>query len=230
VDVDDERAMNLRGSLAKLSLKVDGLREHKRKIIHELNDINDATTASRAKCDGIDELCTVLEDRLTSARTLTAREEKLCDDLSHRIERDRNKCIVADVAAMLDNQCGDSSIVEFVMRHLGSSSDPDGLLSDLNALYVFYHKKVKDASQAITQLRTGVNLARNDIEHAENRLVALQRAKQTQALVKKDAKPSRAIDRKVVPTKPRPATTLNDHDELGVPSKRSRRSGYNFFT
>lgn len=230
VNAPDEQAINLREQLAILSLKLDGLREQKGRIIQELNEFSDSAAIARSKCDGLDELCQILEERISSAQTTTAREEKVCEELHCRIERDRNKGTIIEFASMVDAQQPEAKLSDFVVRHLGSSADPDGLLANLSTLYAHYHKKVKDSTQTLAQLKTTVNLVRKDTEQAEHRLLAVQRAKQTKKPTQKVVKPLAPIDRKVVPTKSRPMAGSHDHDELGIASKRSRANNYNFFT
>lgn len=226
VTAPDEQALMLREKLEMMKLKLEGLQQRKEEVIKLLNETNDRTAVAKAQCEGLDELCAMLSERIASTQSNTVKCQRQCEELEVRIRRDENKGVIGEFCEMLSSSQPEVKLLEFLSTRLHSSNDPDDLLACLGMLYEHYHKKVKEASKSVMQLRTTVHSLKKDLDDANQRLAVAQRAKQVKISV--PARKPAVVDRKTVPMKPQ--ATMNrsamDDDDLGV-TKRSKPN-YNF--
>jgi flagellar biosynthesis chaperone FliJ len=220
-----EEAAILHENVSMLKLKLEELQKQKDNIIRQLNETTENTNLARARCDGLDEICAMLRERITTSEQNMRKEERICDELEARMRRDHNQAIIGEICGMLADQQPESKLTDFVYAQLSKVADPDDLLMRFGSLYDHYHKQLKDGTKTLTQLRSAVSSMRKDVEDAENRLAAAQRAKQvTKTLApKKTSNQAPIVDRKIVPTKPK-TVQMQDDDDLGV----TKRVKYNF--
>ena len=224
VTAPDPHSIELREQLEMLKLKLGSLSERKDQLIRQLNDINDATAIARARCEGLDDICEQLVDRLQTTRDALSRETRSCQELVARIKRDQNRAVLGGLTELLDELAPESKICEYLFVELGKTGDSDDLLTRLAAFYAHHHKQVKVASAAVAQLRTVVHSARKDSEHAVQRLHAAERATLVKKVVASTAKaPPVVVDRKTVPMKPVPVkhSAAAFDDDLAPPRKRN---------
>ena len=230
ITAPDEQALMLREKIEMLKIKLDSLQQRKMEIMKLLNETSDKTAIAKGRCEGLDEMCEMLSERINVCAENTKKTERVCEELETRIKRDENKAVVGEFCDLLGSQQPESKLTEFLYSKVTSSSDPDDLLGRLSSLYEYYRKKVKEETKSIMQLRSTVHSARKDVEEATQRLAAAQRAKQQRlsAATKATKQSSHTVaDRKVVPTKPQNRSNIMDDDDFGT-GKRVKPS-YNFF-
>lgn len=228
VTAPDEKALVLREKLEMMKLKLEALQQRKEEIIQLLNETNDRTAVAKAQCEGLDELCDMLTERISLTQQNTIRSQRTCEELESRIKRDENKGVIGEFCEMLAASQAEPKLLEFLSTKLTSSNDPDDLLAGLGMLYDHYHKEVKGAYKGIMQLRTTVHSLKKDVDEANQRLVAAQRAKQVRASVPIKKSAASVVDRKIVPMKPQIQANRSamEDDDFGV-TKRSKPN-YNF--
>ena len=224
----DPSTMELREEVAMLKMKLEALSEQKHQLIYKLNEISDATAIAKSTCEGLDDQCETIAERIQTARGNLDHEKAICEDLNNRIQRDSNRAILLDLSAMLDNpDSSDGSLLEFFKSQLLNSLDPDDLLQKLAIFYDAHHRQVKENSRLVAQLKTTVQSVKKDLEISEKRLTSVRRS---QAVVNSapvptisaDIKKKRpvVVDRKTVPMKPSNAMAFAS-DDLAPVRKRT---------
>ena len=225
----DEQALILRERVELLKLKLKSLEQRKIEVMRLLNETSDRAAIAKSRCEGLDEICEMLSERLSQTHQKAKKEERICEEIQTRIRRDENKGIMGDLCELLSSNPTEAKLNEFVYSKVASSQDPDDLLANLGYVYEHYKKRVKDETKALLQLRTTVHSAKKDVEEVSHRLSLAQRAKQQRlsaaAKIAKKPGPSVVADRKVVPTKPN-RSNMDIDDDFGM-GKRTKPS-YSF--
>ena len=224
----------LREDVGILKLKLESLAERKQHLIRKLNDVSDASAIARSTCEGLDDQCESMLERVQSLLSSIEREKVICNDLNNRILRDKNKAILIDLVKLLElPESSDMTITEFFKTQLSNSNDPDDLLKKLAIFYDSYHRNTKESSRAVAQLKTVVQSVKKEFEIAEKRLINAKRNQKSQSLPQitgvPDTKKKRTIvvDRKTVPMKPTNAFAFA-HDDL-APSRKGIANSLKFF-
>ena len=226
-----EQAQLLYENLDSLKIKFTYLQKKKEDLIRKLNETTENIAAAKARCDGLDQICAMLSERIEASRKNAEKAQRACDELEARLKRDRNQAVIGEICELLLNQQQEAKLSELIYKRLAESADPDDLLSRIGGLYEHYHKQVRENTKTLTQLRTTMHSMKKDIEDTEARLAAAQRAKQASTKAanpvsqKKPVPP--VVDRKIVPTKPKTLHSRMDDEDLGM-SKRAKPT-YNFF-
>lgn len=234
ITAPDAGTIQLREEVGILKLKLEAVTETKQQLIKRLNDISDATAVAKSTCEGLDDQCETIAERIDTFQSAVERERAICEDLNNRIQRDKNKASLVDLSLMLERpDTSESSVLDFFKSQLSHSTDPDDLLHKLAIFYDSHHKNVKDNSRQVAQLKTTVLSVRKDLEQSEKRLHTLRK---TQAAVPVAApaivtenkkKRPLVVDRKTVPMKPTNIMTFAS-DDL-APSRKRSTTSLNFF-
>lgn len=232
ITAPDAGTIQLREEVGILKLKLEAMTETKQQLINRLNDISDATAVAKSTCEGLDDQCETIKERIDSFQTALDRERAICDDLNNRIQRDKNKASLVDLSLMLERtDSSESSVLDFFKSQLGNSSDPDDLLQKLAIFYDSHHRNVKENSRLVAQLKTTVLSVRKDLEQNEKRMHIARRsqvaAPTAPAIVTDTKKRTLVADRKTVPMKSANIMQFAN-DDLGPSRKRSTTS-LNFF-
>jgi hypothetical protein len=231
----DSSTVQLREEVGILKLKLEALAEQKHQLIHKLNQISDATAIARSTCEGLDDQCETIAERIQTVQSNLDRETAICEDLNNRIQRDTNRASLVDLQSMLQNpDNSDSSLLEYFKAHLASSTDPDDLLQKLAAFYDSHHRQVKENSRLVAQLKTTVQSVKKDLDLTEKRLTNVRRSQvagiaSVDSSLKGDNKKKRplVVDRKTVPMKPSNSIAFAN-DDLG-PARKRTTGTINFF-
>lgn len=227
-----EETIQLHERIGISELKFKSLSDHKQTLIRDLNAINDSTAISKANCEGLEDICEKIRDRLSETRIQITTGKRTCEELQTRIQRDANLIIVGKVSELLEQQASESIISDFVYKELAENTDPDDLLARLNGYYDTSHRRVKEAVRQIAQLKTSVHSLKKDEEEAQIRLTMIERSKQAKKPITQDNIPKVSIiDRKVAPTKPilvLPSSGGRSRlgDDLAPPRKRREVSEF----
>ena len=231
----DTNTIELREEVGILRMKLGALAEQKHELITKLNHISDATAIAKATCEGLDDQCEMMAERIQTAQTNLDREKAICEDLNNRIQRDTNRASLVDLSAMIQNlDSSDSSVLEYFKAQLTNSMDPDDLLQKLATFYDIHHRQVKETSRLVAQLKTTVQSVRKDVESSEKRLVSVRRSQTVGNSgpvppIAVDIKKKRplVVDRKTVPMKPSNPMVFAS-DDL-APTRRRTTNTLNFF-
>jgi len=231
ITAPDEESLGLRDEVDMLKHRLDSIKSQKGEIIRKLNIVNDSTAIAKAECEGLDEVCELMTDRLDSAFENYSKEARACNELTSRIKRDLNKAVIGELLTMIDAGASESTLTDLAYANLSKSADPDDLLANLSSLNETFHRRVKNESKVISQLRTTVHSVKKDADDAETRLISAERAKVVKLVVSKNAKPISSkkvpvIDRKVIPTRPAVNPIHIEVDDLGVSCKRKKNSEF----
>jgi chromosome segregation ATPase len=235
ITAPDETSLQLREEVDILKLKLDTLQSRKQELIHRLNDVNDSTAIARATCEGLDDLCEAIRERLECTTEALTRERNICQELQTRIKRDKHKAIVGEFASKLDRVESESTVLEYIISEVSKSNEPDDLLQRITNFQQYHHRKMKDAQRMGSQLRTTVASIKKQIEESEKRLIIAERSriaavtKASQGPTRPDTKTRpipRVVDRKIVPLKQ--SANFAD-DDLAPSRKRANNNFGNIF-
>ena len=236
ITAPDETSLKLREEVDILKLKLEDLRNQKEDLIHQLNRVNDSAAIARSTCEGLDELCEAIKDRMSATSEALARETKVCAELISRITRDKNKAIIGELALRVESL--DPSIMEYISNKISQSTEPDDLIQRLTIYQDYHHRRMKDAQRLVAQLRTTVQSLKKEVEESERRLAAAERSKLANAAAAKSAAPGRTkpmtkpknvppiVDRKIVPSLP--AQFLKYANDDLAPSRKRAQGGATF--
>lgn len=224
----DVESLGLRDELDMLKERLNSIRVQKDGVIRKLNFANDSTAIAKAECEGLDEVCDLMGERLTSFLDNYKKEAHACEELSTRIKRDMNRAVIGELLIMIDGAESEAKLTEMAYSNLSKSADPDDLLAKLTTLYEYYHRKVKEETKSVAQLRTTFYSLKKDAEDEEQRMIASERAKLVKKVVTKQVtsrKPA-VVDRKVNPSHPVVNRARMEDDELTMSRKRQKGSNY----
>ena len=228
----DEESLGLRDELDMLKHKLDSIRAQKSEVIRKLNIVNDATAIAKAECEGLDEVCELMAERLRSFVENQKKETRACDELSLRIKRDSNRAVIGELLILIETGgTVESKLTETAYAYLSKSADPDDLLAKLSALYENFRKRVKDETKSLVQLKTTVHSVKKDAEDAQQRLLAAERAQLVKKVVSKNTNSVKkvvgppVVDRRVIAHPRQPNRTGGeDQDDLMLSGKRQKNS------
>lgn len=229
VTAPDADSIRLREEVGIMKLKHESLCDQKEQLLRLLNDVSDSVGNGRSTCEALDSICGQITERIGSTSVSLSRETKVCDELASRIQRDKNKSIIGEVAERISLNHDEFQIMEFLQSQLSQSGDPDDLLTSFSSYYDHCHKRLKRELKSVAQLKSVVHSLKKEITETEQRLVIAERAKKIPVAQKpaplKKHKPL-VVDRKV--SIPKPLSAVNTEyadDDLG----RSRVRASTFF-
>ncbi len=236
VTAPDEDSIRLREEVGIMKLKHESLCDQKQQLLRQLNLASDAVSNGRSTCEALDSICSQVAERIETTTESLKKEMRVCDELSSRIERDKNKSIIGEVAERISHQAVESQVSEFLQGELAQAGDPDDLLTSFSGYYDYCHKRLKREMKSTAQLKTVTHSLKKEIVECEQRIVSAERAKKmhvtapTKAMISKKPKPI-VVDRKVSLAKPFAASNNQvDYADDDLGRSRTRASQFsNFF-